>query len=473
MLSSSSASSRASGSNPARVGLDSPTERLFVGAPRGPLPLSVVGGELLVHLASGAEVRFVHLDVASTAPCLTSVRAAVDAALPWYGSAHRGAGLPSIVTTDAVGRARRSIARFVGARNDDTTIFTRSTTDAIALLASCLPADAQIVSFASEHHANLLPWRRFAGHVELPVPRSIDALLRDAERALSTLRGRHRLLAVTGASNVTGELFPVDALARLARRHGARIFVDAAQLAPHRPLDLAARGIDWAALSGHKLYAPFGAGALVGRSDWLDEGRAFLPGGGAVVHVGAREIEWKSGAARHEGGSPNALGIVALAAACEALRSVGFEAIVRHEASLRARLLDGLRAIDGVETLHQFGAEAEAIGVVAFTVRGVPSGLVAAALAAEHGIGVRDGAFCAHPLVRALVGDGGDDCSGDGGAVRASVGAGSRSTDVERLVCAVEALRRDGPRARYTQQGGRPTLVDDRRARPEWSWSEA
>src|SRR5262249_1452439 len=152
----------------------------------------------------GVRVRYANLDYASTAPCLDVVRRAVDELLPWYGSVHRGASFASRRTTEAYARAREDVGRFVGARRDDAVFFTRSTTDALHLLASALPEDTHVITFASEHHANMLPWRRCAAHTQLPVPRSEDEALSRARDALRRSAARHRLIAVTGASNVTG-----------------------------------------------------------------------------------------------------------------------------------------------------------------------------------------------------------------------------------------------------------------------------
>src|SRR6185503_20057153 len=275
-----------------------------------------------------------NLDSAASASCLQSVQDAVLGLLPWYSSVHRGAGFTSTVTSEVLAASRDAIARFVGARPDDAVVFTKNTTDALNLLASALPDDTTVLTFASEHHANLLPWRT-GQHVHLLVPRSPEEALSRADMALRATRSRHRLLAVTGASNVTGELWPIAELASIAHRHGARIAIDAAQLAPHRSIDVTSLGVDYVALSGHKLYAPFGAGALVGRPDWLDAAEPYLAGGGAVRAVSAEKVQWHRGSARHEAGTPNVVGAVALAAAIEALEAVGWPTIVATEQRLR------------------------------------------------------------------------------------------------------------------------------------------
>ena len=166
-----------------------------------------------------------------------------------------------------------TVAGFVGARADDAVVFVRNTTEAINVLSAALPAGARVLSSPVEHHSNMLPWRRHDLRL-LPFTGSPDELLDACERALRSARPRIDLVAVTGASNVTGEVWPVAELAELAHAHGAQLFVDAAQLAPHRAIDMAGAGIDFLALSGHKLYAPFGAGALVGDGRRLRERRA-------------------------------------------------------------------------------------------------------------------------------------------------------------------------------------------------------
>jgi selenocysteine lyase/cysteine desulfurase len=423
---------------------------------------ALLGAELRVPLVTGDPVRFVNLDYAASAPCLEAASRAVQQALPWSGSVHRGAGYNSQVSTALYAAARERVAAFAGARRTDLTIFTRNSTEALNLLAKALPADTGIVTFASEHHANLLPWRR-RGAVELPVPRERSKVVEQAAAALRALPNEHKLLAVAGASNVTGELWPLEELVAAAHLCGARVVVDAAQLAPHRPIGLAALGADWLCLSAHKLYAPFGGGALIGRRDWLDAAEPWLDGGGASKRVTASNTDWVDGAGRHEAGTPNLPGAVAFAAACDELSRAGWDKIIAHEAALTAALLRGLSKLDGVEVLSLWGEECPRIGVVSFTVRGWKPGLLAAALSAEHGIGVRHGAFCAHRLVAELTG--GEDGSG-GGAVRASFGLGSTAADVERLLCALDSLLESGPQWKYVCEDGRYAPSPDPRPLP-------
>ena len=408
----------------------------------------VVSEALAVPTLHGT-VDYANFDHAASTPALVCVKRAVDTALRTYSSGHRGNGYASRVTSAWYEQARDEVRSFVGAREGDEVVFTRNSTDSFNLLARALPRDTAVFVFETEHHAALLPWPAARTH-RLPVPGSV----RDAQAILrGALKGnhsRHRLVVLTGASNVTGEIWPVRELAAIARRAGARVVLDAAQYAPHRPVDLDELGVDYVVLSGHKLYAPFGAGVLAGRGDWLDAAAPYLAGGGATRQVTERGVVWQEGAARHEGGSPNVIGAVALAAACHALRTHS-DAIEAHEESLGRALLDGLRAIEGVQTYSLFTPDHERVAVATFTIEGVDSSLVSTVLAAEHGIGVRDGKFCAHLCVDALLETDLDDpyAAGPGTAVRASVGLATTADHVQRLLAAVADLAAHGPAGDY------------------------
>lgn len=427
----------------------------------GPL-LPVVGAGLAAPVVDGRTLPYANLDNAASAPALRSVADRVSDVLPFYSSVHRGAGYASQVSTALYEGARRTVAAFLGARDDDVVVVVRNTTDALNLLASAVPradrADRaggqsrDVLVLDVEHHANLLPWQG-GPHRVLPAEATIERTLAAVAAALAARPTA--LLAVTGCSNVTGELLPLAHLVALAHAAGARIAVDAAQLAPHRRIDLRSSGIDYVALSGHKLYAPFGAGVLVGRRDWLDEAAPYLAGGGAVHEVAIESTSWAPAPQRHEAGTPNVIGAVALAAACEAVAALPAGALEEHEAALTQRLLEGLATLDGVEVLRLWPDSHDRAGVVSFAVRDHDPGLVAAYLSAEHAVGVRDGRFCAHPLLTRL--------GLPQGAVRASLGVGSSSDDVDRLVGALEHLLLRGRRWQYEIVEGRWAPTPDPR----------
>ncbi|GLW90891.1 aminotransferase class V-fold PLP-dependent enzyme [Actinokineospora globicatena] len=435
---------------------------------QAPLPLTVptvAGARLDVPLVDGTRVPYANLDHAASAPCLDAVRDAVDELLPWYASVHRGAGFASQVSTKVYERARRVLRRFVGADATDTVVFTRNTTDSLNLLAKALPRGTSVVLFDTEHHAALLPWRGPSVHrVETPASAG-DAVLA-LDKALQATPTGPRLVVLTAASNVTGEVWPIKSLTEVARRHGARVVLDAAQLAPHRQIDIRALDVDYVALSGHKLYAPFGAGALIGRADWLKAAEPYLVGGGATAqvvdwgdHLG---VAWANVPERHEAGSPNVVGAHALAVACDTLAR-NWDAVVDHEQVLTRRLRAGLATVPGLRSLSLFGDDHDRVGVVSFTVDGIESGLVAAVLSAEHGIGVRDGAFCAHIATRRLLGRVG---AQEERAVRISIGLGTRAEHVDRVIAALRSLVADGPAVEYAVVDGRWGPVRDPRPLP-------
>ncbi|MFC9928955.1 aminotransferase class V-fold PLP-dependent enzyme [Streptomyces sp. NPDC127190] len=434
-------------------------------------PLPVLGRDVTVPLVTGGEVTYAALDYAASAPALQRVWDDVAAYAPYYGSVHRGAGYLSQLSTDLFENARRTVSDFLGCRPGDQVVFTRSTTDSLNLLARALPAGCQVFVFETEHHASLLPWQD-TRVTYLDAPRTPRQAVETLERALAA-REPHgpALVCVTGASNVTGELWPVRELAAAAHAHGARIVVDAAQLVPHQPVDVRDLDVDWIAFSGHKLYAPFGSGVLAGRADWLRAAEPYLAGGGASRTVtrrpdGGVEVAWHESAARHEAGSPNVIGAYSIASACKALTEAGWDTLVAREQHLIRRVREGLAEIPEVRVLSLFGDDAPRVGVISFVVDGWNSSHFAAALSAEYGIGVRDGLFCAHPLVRTLLGSD-PQTQGECGApeaapgekslnaVRVSFGAGTPDEHVDRFVSAVRELVRDGAKWTYRTEDGR------------------
>ncbi|MFI1308171.1 aminotransferase class V-fold PLP-dependent enzyme [Streptomyces sioyaensis] len=441
-------------------------------------PLPVLGRDVRVPLVTGGELDYAALDYAASAPALQRVWDDVAAYAPYYGSVHRGAGYLSQLSTDLFENSRRTIAEFLGCRADDQVVFTRSTTDSLNLLAAALPQDTRVFVFETEHHASLLPWEQRADVdvTYLDAPRTPQQAVDTLEKALAEREPYGpALVCVTGASNVTGELWPVQELAAAAHAHGARIVLDAAQLVPHHPVDLAELDADWVAFSGHKLYAPFGAGVLAGRADWLQAAAPYLAGGGASRKVtrrvngdgaGGVDVEWHTTAARHEAGSPNVIGAYAIASACRALTEAGFPELIAREQELIDRVTAGLAEVPEVQVLSLFGADAARVGVLSFVVEGWNSSHFAAALSAEYGIGVRDGLFCAHPLVRTLLGSEPQDPGECGApeaapgerslnAIRVSFGVGTPDEHVERFLRAVRELVTDGARWNYHTEDGR------------------
>ena len=244
----------------------------------GARPGALVGDGLPVPCADGQDRPYVSLDAAASTSALPAVVRAVDELLPWYSSVHRGAGQKSQHSTSAYEAARAAALRFAGrpVDGDDVAIICRNTTEAINHLAYRLrlAADDIVVTTVVEHHANLLPWARSCRRRHVECGRDGTFTLDDVTAVLDD-GPRARLLAVTAASNVTGWRPPLDGIIAAAHARGVPVLVDAAQVAAHRPLPAAADFLAW---SGHKMYAPFGAGVLIGPGRRSPRATRSLPG---------------------------------------------------------------------------------------------------------------------------------------------------------------------------------------------------
>ena len=414
------------------------------------LPVTLVGDGMPVPCVDGQDRPYVALDAAASTGVLEPVLRRVEEFLPTYSGVHRGAGYKSQLATNAYEGARDAALSFAGREGrDDVAIICRNTTEAINHLAYRLrlrPSDVVVTSVV-EHHANLLPWSRAATcrYVECGSDGTFTASDVVAELDRSP---KPQLLAVTAASNITGWLPPIEEIIDASHSREVPVVLDCAQYAPHRPLPERADFVAW---SGHKMYAPFGAGVLVGPRKAFADGDPFLAGGGAVDLVGLDEVVWTEPPDREEAGSPNVVGAVALHAAIDTLGEIGWPAIIAHDRHIAHLLRDGLARIPGVTVLGP-DLRTDTLPVATFTVAGLSHALLAARLSAEHAIGVRHGCFCAHPYLMRLLGLGDAEVTefrdevrrGDRtrmpGAVRASAGINTTEADINRLLSAVAGL---------------------------------
>jgi selenocysteine lyase/cysteine desulfurase len=450
----------------------------------------VLGVDQPVPLLDGQRVPYLNLDNAASTPPLRVVMDEIVRFMPFYSSVHRGTGFKSRLSTAVYERAHSVIGRFVGADQDtNAVIFGKNTTEAVNKLSYRLPLDSDSVVLTTllEHHSNDLPWRSRARVVHVGATPEGRLDMEDFDRKLAEHAGRLALVTVSGASNVTGFIQPVHELARKAHAHGARILVDAAQLAPHRPVDMRPdddpEHLDFIVLSAHKMYAPFGTGALVGpKGVFLQSGPEYS-GGGTVEVVTLDEVHWAGTPDREEAGSPNVVGALAMAVAAEALMRIGLPAIAQHEAELAALALSRLTAVPGIKLYGEADPArvAERVGVIPFNLRGISHFLVAAILGFEAGIGVRSGCFCAHPYVVHLLQLQaeeaaswrskllGGDKSDMPGMVRVSFGCYNEAEDIERLVETLGRIARgeyqgdyrlDRASGEYYPEGYRETLPE-------------
>ena len=436
-----------------------------------PKQLKTVGEKLIVETLSGKRVRFVNLDNTATTPALVEVSAAVNAFTKYYGSIHRGSGYKSFFSSWLYEQARLRVGEFVGADPAfHEVLFTSNTTTAINKAARVLGLTKRDVVLVStiEHSSNELPWRQWATLKRYAVNADNTINLASVEAQLKGLGSRVKLVAVTGASNVTGYISPCHEIARVAHAWEVPVFVDCAQLAPHRRIAMGhandPQHLDFISFSGHKLGAPYGTGVLVGpahlfhpRTVPSDE-----PGGGTADIVTESETFWAASPGRFEAGTPNAVGVVALAKAIGVLDRFGFKRIESHETRLWLRACKGLKHVPGLTLYVEPRKCPNHTPVVPFNIEGRSHGLVAAILGFEYGIGVRHGRHCADSLILRLLGYGRKQrnhivkqvvergmMTEVYGVVRPSIGFCSQEEDIDRLVDAVHRIAKDGTRFRY------------------------
>jgi cysteine desulfurase / selenocysteine lyase len=406
--------------------------------------------EVVIEAAGNGGPRpLIYLDhAASTHPCRRVISGYTDFLAHQYANIHRGLHRLSMISTELFDRVSEVIAGYIGADTQTHCIvYTQNTTGALDLAAHVM-ADVPGITLSTEmeHHSNDLPHRQRGEvrHVRVTADGRLDL------EHLDELLARHRvkLVAVTGASNVTGWMPDVHAIAARAHAAGARILVDAAQLLAHHPFDVKKAfdpgHLDFVAAAGHKAYAPFGAAFLCAPRELLDQAPPYQPGGGTVACVTPDRVWWLPSPDRHHGGTPNIPGVIAMASALEFLTEVGKPEIRAHELELLTYGMKRLSAIDGLVLYGPPRAE-ERLGVLSFNLTGIPHGVVSAVLNAEAGIATRNGRFCAHPYVHRLLGiDDGEaeslverQLAGERvelpGAVRASFGIYNTLEEVDRL----------------------------------------
>jgi selenocysteine lyase/cysteine desulfurase len=428
-----------------------------------PFP-ALVGDGRKVRTIQGALVPYVNADNAATTPPLALVEEKVRQFLATYGSVHRGSGFNSRVSTEIFSTARQVILELVhGDEGRLAVCFTTNTTSAVNKLRRKLnlrPSDGDRLFLSEfEHSSNDLPWRecqpiRIAAAPSAPL--DLDDL--SQRLAQSPAHGR-KLVAVTGASNLTGALTEVAEIAKVTHRYGGLLFVDAAQWVAHRAIHVEGTGqgdhIDFLAFPGHKMYAPYGSGVLIGDRKILAATAPDDLGGGTVDFVTPTRFDLTADFFRRENpGTPNAVGAVAMALAGVVLKDlIGFDAIARHEQELLDAAGERWPAIPGLRVLCELDySAARKCAILSFVMEGIDHGLLAARLSYEFGIGVRHGHLCQFAHVAKLLGLSqreiaavrGEVLAGHGdamyGVVRASFGIGNRTAEIVHIGDALEEI---------------------------------
>ncbi|UQS87490.1 cysteine desulfurase [Nicoliella spurrieriana] len=380
----------------------------------------------------------VYLDNAATSQ---KPRMVIDRVTEYYfqqnANVHRGVSSLSMAATDEYEAARQAVSDFIHAEGPDNVVFTRSTTESLNWIASgyadsVLQPGDEIVITVAEHHSNIVPWQQVAKrhHAKLKYIRLNACGRLDLIDAKHQITDRTKIVAINHVSNVMGAENPVAKVSHLAHQHGAVMVVDAAQSAPHMPIDVQALDADFLAFSGHKMLAPTGIGVLYGKQAVLAEMNPVQFGGEMIDEVTQQTATFQKSPLKFEAGTPNIAGAIGLHAAINYLSAMGMESIHDHDLQLTTRCIERLRQLGGV-TIYGDSDPANHNGVVTFNVAGIHPHDVATGLDME-GIEVRAGHHCAQPLMDVL---------GVESTVRASFYFYNDATDVDRFIDALSKVK--------------------------------
>lgn len=381
--------------------------------------------------------RLVYLDNGATTQ---KPRQVLDAVNRYYltenANPHRGVYDLAMRATDAHENSRAAVAKFIGAP-EDSVIFTQNTSEGLNLIAysygrAFLKAGDEVLVYVAEHHSNLVPWQWVAkttgAELKYLYPDENGRLT--VEELDKKINERTKVVAVAHVSNVLGLETPVEEIVKRAHAVGAVVVLDIAQSVAHIPLDLVKLDVDFAALSGHKIYAPMGVGAVYGKKALLEKMPPFLSGGDMIAAVHEYRTTYAEVPRKFEAGTRNVGGEVGLAAAMEYVSSVGWDTIVKQEEALIARTLEGMKQLPFVKVYGEATA-AGRHGVISFNIDDVHPHDVATILDSD-GVCIRAGHHCAQPLMEHL---------GIGSCCRASFALYNTEEDVDALLQGLKHVR--------------------------------
>ena len=382
-----------------------------------------VNGKPLVYLDNGAS--------AQKPQCV--IDAVTRGYAEEYANVHRGLHYLSNLATEKYEGVRGTVARFLGASDEEEIVFTSGTTEGINLVAygwampRFEPGD-EIVLSVMEHHANIVPWhflRERQGVVLKWVDVDETGAL-DPQKVIDAIGPKTKLVAVTQLSNVLGTVVDVKTICHAAREMGVPVLVDGSQGAVHMPVDVEDIGCDFYAITGHKLYGPSGSGAIYVRKERLAEMRPFMGGGDMIREVHKDEITWAEPPMKFEAGTPGIVQQIGLGVALEYMMGVGMENIAAHEAGLR----DYARTrLEGLNWLNVQGTTPDKGAIFSFTLNGAAHAHDISTILDKKGVAVRAGHHCAGPLMDHL---------GVSATCRASFGMYNTEGEVDVLVEALE-----------------------------------
>ncbi len=353
----------------------------------------------------------INFDNAATTPPFKSVLEDVIKFAPYYSSIHRGEGYKSRFSTSMYDKSRIVVKQFINDYKDNyEVIYVKNCTEAINKLARIWAYSykgSTVLSTFMEHHSNDLPWRENFNVKYIDVDERGCLSISDLKNKLNLYRGKVSLVTITGASNVTGMKNSIYDIAKLVHSYGAKLLVDGAQLIPHATfsmgLEIHDGAIDFVAFSGHKMYAPFGCGVLIGPKDFFNSNPPDHVGGGTITFVSHDNVIWSPSPDKDEAGSPNVIGSIALSSAIKEISKIDMYEIEQIEHSLTLYATQNMMSIKSIVLYGNYDDLDNKVSIIPFNIEGMHHSIVAKALAFEFGIAVRSGCFCAHPYLQSLL----------------------------------------------------------------------
>ncbi len=370
-----------------------------------------VGLDKKVNVEGKGRIIPINFDNAATTPPFKRVMKKILETSEYYGSIERGDGQKSLYCSDLYEESRNYLLKYFNAPEDIyTAIFVANTTDGLNMLSNILinSKDDIVITTRMEHHSNDLPWRGKCNLKYVEVREDGRININDIEELVDKYRERIKYITITGASNVTGYINDIKRIAKLIHKYGGKIIVDGAQLVPHKKVSMcqedSSENIDFLVFSGHKIYAPFGSGAIIGLKESFNMNPPDSKGGGTVdLVLDDREI-WLNTPEKNEAGTPNLFGAVAIMEAMKEVERIGFDTIEKNEKELLKYIIDGLKDLSRVRLYADNENINDRLGILVFTIDGMSYEEVGENLSEVRGIGVRQGGFCSHPYTRRVLG---------------------------------------------------------------------
>ena len=414
-----------------------------------------VGLDKKVNINGKGRIVPINFDNAATTPPFKRVVKRVLETTEYYGSIARGDGQKSQYCSDLYEECRRYILKYFNAPEEIyTAIFVGNTTDGLNKLSNILINNKEdiVITTRMEHHSNDLPWRNKCDLKYVEVNEDGRININEIEELIERYKEKVKYITITGASNVTGYINDIRKISGLIHKYGGKIIVDGAQLVPHKKIYMykkdSLENIDFLVFSGHKIYAPFGSGAIIGLRKDFNNNLPDTKGGGTVEYVIDNNQLWLNTPEKNEAGTPNLFGAVAIMEAMKEIEKIGFERIEKNEKELLQYLINGLKELNRVKLYADNDCIDDRLGILVFTIDGMKYYEVGEKLSEIKAIGVRQGGFCSHPYTRRVLGIPNNQLqeyinkNGIPGLVRVSLGIDNSKKEANIFLETVELLCR-------------------------------